>query len=282
LTGVVEVTGSTARRRELGACLRAYRRLIVPEQVGLPAGGRRRTPGLRREEVATLAGVGLSWYTWLEQGRITASGHVLESVGRVLGVDGAGRRHLRVLSAAAEPPPTTAPAAELAQLLAAFTGPAVLLDHRLDIVAATAEWARVWGDPRDIEPARRNVLWQVATTPPNVQVDDPAPLLTALRRQFRMVANLYAGDPRIDQVAALLQADAPAYAPLWDCRGIGAFGEPTMIVDGRRLRAHLLEPAGRPGSTLLFLSGAEARPAADTEEGRAAPATPATTSAPRT
>jgi transcriptional regulator with XRE-family HTH domain len=254
---VVEVTGCAARRRELGACLRSYRRLIAPEQVGLPAGGRRRTPGLRREEVATLAGVGLSWYTWLEQGRVTASGQVLESVGRVLGVDGAGRRHLRLLSAAAEPPPASVPAADLAPLLADFAGPAVLLDHRLDVVAANAGWARVWGDPRDVEPARRNVLWQLAAGPPAVRVNDLDPLLTALRRQLRMTANLHAGDERIAQVGELLRAEAPGYSPLWECRGIGAFGEPTVVVDGRRLRAHLLEPAGRSGSALLFLTAGE-------------------------
>jgi transcriptional regulator with XRE-family HTH domain len=256
---VVEVTGCAARRRELGACLRAYRRLIAPEQVGLPTGGRRRTPGLRREEVATLAGVGLSWYTWLEQGRVTASGQVLESVGRVLRVDDAGRRHLRLLSAQAEPPPGAPPAPDLALLLAGFTGPAVLLDHRLDVVAANAAWTRVWGDPRDVDPARRNVLWQLAAGSPTAPVDDPWPLMTALRRQFRMAANLYAGDERIGQVAEILHADAPAYTPLWECRGIGAFGEPTVVVDGRAFRAHLLEPAGRPGSTLLVLAAAEER-----------------------
>jgi transcriptional regulator with XRE-family HTH domain len=251
---VVEVTGS-ARRRELGACLRAYRRLVAPQQVGLPAGGRRRTPGLRREEVAALAGVGLTWYTWLEQGRVTASGHVLESVGRVLGLDGAGRRHLRLLSAQVEAP-AGAPAADLASLLAGFAGPAVLLDHRLDVVAANPGWARVWGDLRVLEPERRNVLWQLAAGSSALPVDDPGPLVTALRRQFRMAANLYAGDPRIEQVSELLHADAPAYSPLWDCRGIGGFGSPAVVVDGQRLRAHLLEPAGRPGSMLLFLAAA--------------------------
>ena len=59
-----------------------------PESVGLPANGRRRTPGLRREEVAQLAGVGLSWYTWLEQGRdITPSASVLDALARVLDLD---------------------------------------------------------------------------------------------------------------------------------------------------------------------------------------------------
>jgi hypothetical protein len=83
--------------------------------------------------------------------------------------------------------------------------------------------------------------------------------MTALRRQFRMAANLYADDERIAEVAELLHADAPAYTPLWECRGIGAFGEPTVVVDGRELRAHLLEPVGRPGSALLFLAAAGKR-----------------------
>ena len=68
---------------------------MTPESVGLPANGRRRTPGLRREEVAQLAGVGLSWYTWLEQGRdITPSASVLDALARVLDLDPPERAHL--------------------------------------------------------------------------------------------------------------------------------------------------------------------------------------------
>src|SRR5690242_18900745 len=69
------------RRRELGAFLRSRRERLTPADVGLPEGGRRRTPGLRREEVASLAGVGMTWYTWLEQGRdINASDQVLAAL----------------------------------------------------------------------------------------------------------------------------------------------------------------------------------------------------------
>ncbi|NSL50137.1 helix-turn-helix domain-containing protein, partial len=60
---------SKQRHKELGDFLRTRRARIAPSQVGLPEGIRRRTPGLRREEVALLAGIGLTWYTWLEQGR---------------------------------------------------------------------------------------------------------------------------------------------------------------------------------------------------------------------
>ena len=82
-------------RRELAEFLRARREAIRPEQVGLPAGRGRRTPGLRREEVAMLAGVSLTWYTWLEQGRrINASNDVLLAIGRALRLDEAGLEHL--------------------------------------------------------------------------------------------------------------------------------------------------------------------------------------------
>ena len=75
----------TKRRAELADFLRTRRARLHPEQFGLSTLGRRRTPGLRREEVAELAGIGVSWYTWLEQGRdITVSEQVLESLARIL------------------------------------------------------------------------------------------------------------------------------------------------------------------------------------------------------
>ncbi|WHM41399.1 helix-turn-helix transcriptional regulator [Streptomyces sp. BPTC-684] len=85
---------------------------ISPTAAGLPDGGaRRRTPGLRREEVAVLAGVGVSWYQWLEQGRdITVSPQVLDSVGRVLQLTSAERRHLYVLAGLNPPAPEVDPA----------------------------------------------------------------------------------------------------------------------------------------------------------------------------
>ena len=83
------------RREELAAFLRTRRARIRPEDVGLPSGARRRTPGLRREEVAQLAGVGVTWYTWLEQGRpINASVQVLDAIARTLRLDRTECEHL--------------------------------------------------------------------------------------------------------------------------------------------------------------------------------------------
>ena len=93
---------SERRREELGKFLRVRRARLTPEDFGMPAGPRRRTPGLRREEVALLAGVGVTWYTWLEQGRqINASTQVLDAVARTLRLDHAERQHLYWLAEAA-------------------------------------------------------------------------------------------------------------------------------------------------------------------------------------
>jgi len=95
---------SGLRRQELARFLRSRRERITPEQVGLPIVGRRRTPGLRREEVAQLAGVGVTWYTWLEQGRdINASEQVLQAIARTLRLDPHEHVHLFRLAGAPEP-----------------------------------------------------------------------------------------------------------------------------------------------------------------------------------
>src|ERR1041385_825517 len=101
------MTIGSGRRDELAQFLRNRRARLAPTDVGLPAGSRRRTAGLRREEVAQLSGVGVTWYTWLEQGRpIRASVQVLEAVARTLQLDPIERRHLFRL---AEVPDTAHP-----------------------------------------------------------------------------------------------------------------------------------------------------------------------------
>src|SRR5438477_7198258 len=92
------------RRAELADFLRSRRERIAPEQVGLPPGGRRRTPGLRREEVAQLAAVGVTWYTWLEQGRdIRVSVQVLDSLARTLRLSSEEKAHLFLLAGQVPP-----------------------------------------------------------------------------------------------------------------------------------------------------------------------------------
>src|SRR5262245_43464540 len=92
---VDRATARARRRDDLAQFLRRRRARITPQDAGLPPGLRRRTPGLRREEVAQLAGVGVTWYTWLEQGRpIHASVQVLDAIAGTLRLDHAEREHL--------------------------------------------------------------------------------------------------------------------------------------------------------------------------------------------
>src|SRR6266576_2731495 len=93
-----------ARRKELAHFLRTRRERLSPAAFGLPASSRRRTPGLRREELAVVAGIGVTWYTGLEQGRaITVSTQVLESLARVLDLNAAERNHLFLLARQQQP-----------------------------------------------------------------------------------------------------------------------------------------------------------------------------------
>src|ERR1700691_1407721 len=110
------VASSLVRRDELRAFLRSRRARLSPADVGLPDnGGRRRTPGLRREEVAALAGVGVSWYTWLEQGRdINPSPQVLDALAQALRLQAAERRTLFAVAVTELPPADT----EIGQLVA--------------------------------------------------------------------------------------------------------------------------------------------------------------------
>jgi transcriptional regulator with XRE-family HTH domain len=102
--------GSTQRRHELGAFLRSRRERLSCADVGLPATGRRRTPGLRREEVALLTGISTTWLTYLEQGRrVQASRQVLDALAATLRLTPAERAHVFDLAAEA-PPPAAVPA----------------------------------------------------------------------------------------------------------------------------------------------------------------------------
>jgi transcriptional regulator with XRE-family HTH domain len=128
------------RRRELAGFLRSRRERLTPHQVGLPITGRRRTPGLRREEVAQLAGVGVTWYTWLEQGRdIRPSEQVLGAVARSLQLDPYESAHLFTLAGLparpSQHPSNAVPPGVTALLDRMDPWPAVVANARTDILA---------------------------------------------------------------------------------------------------------------------------------------------------
>ncbi|OWA03938.1 DNA-binding protein [Streptomyces sp. CS113] len=163
---------SAAIRRELGDFLRSRRERVTPQQAGLPSTGRRRTPGLRREEVAVLAGVGVTWYTWLEQGRpINVSTQVLRAVARVLQLDEVEQRHLHQLAGSSTP--KDGPAEDDPGLPAAFQPvldqldpfPACLQTPLFDVVAYNRAYRFLFTDMDLIPPGERNCAVQFFTDP---------------------------------------------------------------------------------------------------------------------
>ena len=167
---MVSETGPSTVKRELGAFLRTRRERLTPEAAGLPSTGRRRTPGLRREEAAVLAGVGVTWYTWLEQGRpINVSTHVLTAVARALQLDDAETRHLRRLAGVRTP--VVEPVVCDPTLLAAFQPildkldpyPACVQTPLFDVVAYNRAYRHLFTDMDAIPASDRNCAVQFFT-----------------------------------------------------------------------------------------------------------------------
>ncbi|MEQ4722855.1 helix-turn-helix domain-containing protein [Nonomuraea sp. B19D2] len=249
-------------RRELGAHLRAARELVSPEEAGLGGGGKRRTPGLRREEVAVLAGVSVAWYTWLEQGRATTTRQVLDAVCRVLRMDPAAHRHALALAGfLAEPPlaePAVVPGEQTWALLESWEStPAALLDERLDILGGNAAYRRLWGDPGELPAERRNVLLLLAG--PRVVAGEQ--LLRGLYQQFRADTGHAPGDGRAAAIVRLLLAERPDAAHWWRCRAVRDFAPVTVEVlpEGLRMTFSLLRPVADQGVYILTQTPADER-----------------------
>ncbi|MFJ8740504.1 helix-turn-helix domain-containing protein [Embleya sp. NPDC127516] len=224
------------RRRELGGFLRAHRELLTPEAVGLPRSPRRRTPGLRREEVAALSGVGVAWYTWLEQGRVDTSRQVLEAVSRTLRLDADARRHVLELAGFHVPAgPSTTPADGLRAMVESWPAtPALVLDRALDVLAWNDAWRATWPDPRTVPTERRNLLLMLLTDPayePGFPERETVAL--DLVRHLRTRPD----DARDRAITADLRTARPDLAAWWHCRAVGVFAARTVRVWGPAARA---------------------------------------------
>lgn len=209
------------RRAELAAFLRVRRARIRPEDVGLPPGIRRRTPGLRREEVAQLAGIGVTWYTWLEQGRpINASQQVLDAVARTLRLDQAELEHLYRLAEVTVPTAEAALAAVPPQVQAILNAleplPAVLINSRYDVLAFNQAHEDLILEWHSLPCEERNLLWCVFTKPdlrarcPNF--DEDAPYMVAV---LRGAYSQHLNEPAWVSFIERLSAASPEFAALW-------------------------------------------------------------------
>ena len=158
---------SQNRLQALSTFLKAKRAKIMPQSVGLPSGTRRRTPGLRREEVAQLAGVSLTWYTWLEQGRdIKVSSSVLDAIASALQLTTDERKYLFALaleSSATIQPFKDEQQSEVSPSLARIlrelhTCPTIISDRRCQIVGWNEAAAHVFLDFEQLPPSERNLV----------------------------------------------------------------------------------------------------------------------------
>ena len=210
----------------LGAFLRGRRARIGPEAAGLPRpGGRRATPGLRRGELAALAGISVEYYTRLEQGRDRNPGpSVLDALARALRLDAAERRHLHDLAAGPRPrehPPRTPGDGLLHLLVALRPHPALVLDDASSVLGANPEGLALFPGLAAWAPERRNLARYVFTHPQARRaIGSWAEIAAACVADLRTVT-AQAGDPSVDAVVRELRTTSPAFADLWDLHAVG-------------------------------------------------------------
>jgi len=211
----------TLRRNELAAFLRSRRERITPEDVGLPGGHRRRTAGLRREEVAQLAGVGVTWYTWLEQGRpIRASVQVLEAVARTLMLDPVERQHLFRLAEIPDAAPDASCQLLRPEIQVILDGlnpmPASVVTERFDILAWNAAYAALFPRTAEVPPSERNtLLYHFTGRPCCSALANPDDQQAAMVAQLRAAYGRHVGDPAWTGFIRRLEAASPEFAAMW-------------------------------------------------------------------
>ncbi|MGC7098159.1 helix-turn-helix transcriptional regulator [Amycolatopsis lurida] len=261
-------TGTEAqRRRELARFLRSRRERITPEDVGLPPGIRRRTPGLRREEVALLAGVGVTWYTWLEQERpIRPSVQVLDAIARTLRLEHAEREHLYRLADVPALPPVAEhePLAPEIQLILDSLDPlaAAVYSSRFDLLAWNRTFHGLFPAFTTAAPESRNAIWEHFTSPPccNPFVDPIAevkPMVAMLRAAF----GRHLSEPAWTDFVRRLSAESPEFERMWNTHDVASPGPRVRVlrfteVGELRLVTTTLTVAGSPEAQMVIYTPA--------------------------
>ena len=212
---------SPVQRAQLSEFLKSCRARLPPAAVGLPAAARRRTPGLRREDVAALAGLSATWYTWLEQGReVRASDRVLESLSRTLRMTSEERDYLFSLAQSRPAPLQQSPIAEVPETvrrtLDALNVPAEVITPRWDVIYWNPMVKRCFRDYGALAPDRRNLMRILITTPE--YQEDPVEYEAMARRviaKLRVDYSQAAGDASFDALIEELNEASPTFRALW-------------------------------------------------------------------
>ena len=224
---------------EFGQAVRRWRDRASPEAAGLPAGGHRRAAGLRREEVAHLAGISVDYITRLEQGRASSpSAQVVEALARALRLSPAERAHLFRLAGLALPGPETVPTyipTSIQRLLDRLTGtPVAVSDASWTLLVANPPYAALMGDPSGWRGNQRNGVWRNMVGPGTRVRHTPQS-----RREFEaaMVADLraatarYPADQQLRRLIADLRANSDRFAELWDSGAVGRHEAARKTID---------------------------------------------------
>ncbi|HZF28480.1 MAG TPA: helix-turn-helix transcriptional regulator [Gammaproteobacteria bacterium] len=250
------------QRRHLIDFLKGCRARLSPTEVGLPDTHRRRTPGLRREDVAALAGVSVTWYTWLEQGRrIQVSADVLERICSTLRMSADEREYLFALVQHRPAPRVPLRSDELsptiARMLTALAVPAIVMTARWDVIAWNRLASTVFRDYDKLPPERRNLLRILLVDDESYQ-GDPAAYEAMARRilsKFRVDYSQVPGDPAFEELIAELAARCPIFRRLW--AGAEVIGRSEAVAYHPRLGGMTFEhssyvPEGSPMLRLVI------------------------------
>lgn len=227
------------RRLAFADFLRKHRAHLSPADVGLPPGLRRRTPGLRREEVAQLAHIGTSWYIWLEQGRnIHPSVQVLESLAQALRLTPNERRHLFLL-AGQSLPPQTPPLEEhispvLRQMLSDLDpAPAYVMGRRFDYLAWNSAAEKIFALSVASSPYERNLVWRFFTDPMmREHFSHWEQIARGLLAEFRAICARYPGDGWFEELIEALKQVSPEFCRWWQEHDAPSF------LDGDKIMEH--------------------------------------------
>jgi transcriptional regulator with XRE-family HTH domain len=223
-------------RRELSEFLKTRRARLAPAAVGLPAGNGRRIHGLRREEVAVLAGVGLTWYTWLEQGRdIQVSTPFLDNLARALRLSETERAHLFTLAQRRLPPlatPASPPQAldRIQAILDAIVSPAYAHNTRFDVLAWNEANTRMFGDFAAVPDTERNIIRLMFSRPyyrrnmPNWEAD-----ARGLLGRFRLNYGQAAGGAEFQSFVQAMIAASDDFRRLWAEHAVNDYGEGIIL-----------------------------------------------------
>jgi transcriptional regulator with XRE-family HTH domain len=210
-------------RRQLTEFLKNCRARIAPTDLGLPDGGRRRTPGLRREDVAALAGVSVTWYTWLEQGRdIRVSAHVLEQISSTLKMSSEERDYLFSLVQHRPAPPVPGEDIEVSEALQrmidALGVPALVMTERWDVVAWSPLVAKLFRDYAKLPALDRN-LFRILMRNEEYQFDaeEYAAMARRVVPKFRVDFSQSANAASFEELIRELTESSATFRELWSC-----------------------------------------------------------------